>query len=81
MVSCVLGVDLHQQTEGVDSKIFPVIATRGVHETGDSFPSFLDEEVVWVDASDGSNALIGDGYGKEVCVWGGRGWVGGGMCV
>ena len=61
MVSSVLGVDLNEQTERVDSKILPVIATGTVDKSSDGLPRLLYQSVVWVDAGDSSNALIRNG--------------------
>ena len=67
VIGSVLGIDLNEQTESVDSEVLPVIATRAVDEASDGLARFLYQSAVGVDAGDCSNTLIGDGC-TNVCV-------------
>lgn len=61
VIGGVLGVDLNEQTESVDSEILPVVATGAVHEASDGPACFLYQGVVGIDAGDRSNTLVRDG--------------------
>ena len=61
VISSVLGVDLNEQTESIDSEILPVVATGAVHKASDSLARLLYQSIVGVDAGDRSDTLIRDG--------------------
>ena len=62
VISSVLGVDLNEQTESIDSEILPVVATGAVHKASNSLARLLYQSIVGVDAGDRSDTLIRDGY-------------------
>ena len=68
VIGSILGIDLNEQTESVDSEVLPVIATGAVHEASDGLARFLYQRVVGVDAGDCSNTLVRDGC-TNVCRW------------
>ena len=61
VIGSVLGVDLNEQTESVDSEILPVVATGAMYEASDSLARFLYQGVVGIDAGDRSNTLVRNG--------------------